>query len=115
VYVRIWRFRVAAGRAREFERAYGADGAWARLFRRGHGYLSTELLQSAAEPGVYLTIDRWRSADAFEDFLRLERPAYNDLDRRCARLWIEETDLGSYEPLERRIRLPSASHGDRNG
>ena len=46
-YVRTWRFRTAAGRQDEFEKAYGPDGDWAQLFHRGDGYLGTELVRLA--------------------------------------------------------------------
>jgi hypothetical protein len=44
-YVSLCEFRVNTGFVFEFEKAYGPDGDWARLFRRGDGYLGTELLR----------------------------------------------------------------------
>ncbi len=43
MYLRLWKFKVKRGAAGEFERAYGAQGDWARLFERADGFVSTQL------------------------------------------------------------------------
>ena len=35
---------VKADRSAEFEKIYGENGAWVKLFQNGSGYLGTELL-----------------------------------------------------------------------
>jgi heme-degrading monooxygenase HmoA len=97
VIVRIWRYRVAADRRDEFERIYGSDGDWARLFRRADGYLGTQLLRDPLEPGVYATLDRWRSAADFQAFSGRFGAQYAALDAQCDALTVDETDLGQYE------------------
>jgi heme-degrading monooxygenase HmoA len=89
------------GREGEFERAYGPSGAWARLFGREEGYLGTELLLRRSEEGSreYLTLDRWVSRGAYEDFLARRGGEYRRLDRRMERLTEEETLLGAFEAL----------------
>ena len=67
-YVCLWEFRVKGERVGEFERAYGPEGDWVRLFRRADGYLGTELLRDAGEPGRFITVDRWRSRKDYESF-----------------------------------------------
>ena len=96
-HVILWEFRARPGSEAAFEAAYGPEGDWARLFRRAPGYLGTELLR-APEKGRYVTIDRWVSSEEFEAFRELYRPEYEDLDRRCADLTIEETPLGKFDP-----------------
>jgi heme-degrading monooxygenase HmoA len=59
-----------------FERAYGADGEWARFFRQGTGYIGTELLRDVETPGRYLVIDRWESAEAYNAFTSEHREKY---------------------------------------
>jgi heme-degrading monooxygenase HmoA len=95
--VRIWRYRVDAAQRAEFERRYAGDGDWARLFALGDGYLGTQLLRDPLEPGVYATLDRWRSAADFDAFLARFAAQYSALDRACDALTREETDLGQYE------------------
>ena len=38
--------------AAEFERVYGPEGDWAEFFRRGRGYVGTELLRDIEHPGA---------------------------------------------------------------
>jgi hypothetical protein len=47
--------------AREFERMYGPDGAWARLFEAADGFLETELCGRVGQPDCYMTVDRFVS------------------------------------------------------
>lgn len=93
----LWSFEVAPGRERDFERIYGPDGDWARLFARAPGYLGTELLQDALRAGRYLTIDRWASGSAFESFKQEWKAEYAALDRACEALTLSETPLGAFE------------------
>jgi len=95
--LRLWRYRVAPGREAAFERAYGPDGDWAVLFRRGDGYLGTELLR-AVPPGTgWVTIDRWRSEADWRAFLEKHGDAYRELDRRLAPLTAEDVEIGNYD------------------
>jgi len=60
----------------EFERAYGAEGEWAQFFKRGPGYIGTELLRDVENPGRYFVVDRWESADAYNAFAAGNRDEY---------------------------------------
>ena len=91
--VRVWQYDVAPGHEGEFERLYGASGAWAQLFGRGAGYLGTELFRAVQRPGRYITVDRFSSAEAWHQFLSEHGTAYAELDSRCAELTREEIDL----------------------
>ena len=96
-FVRVWRYRVDAARRAEFERRYGAQGDWVRLFARAEGFIGTQLLRDPEAPGAYLTLDRWRSAADFRAFLARFGTEYAALDRICEGLTDEESDLGEYE------------------
>ncbi|MFL5124379.1 MAG: putative quinol monooxygenase [Microvirga sp.] len=93
----VWRYRAAPGREAEFESLYGAEGGWARLFRGSRDYLGTDLYRDTAQAGVYLTIDRWTSATAYDDFLQRARDAYAALDARGDALTVEEIRLGTLD------------------
>ncbi|MGH3145993.1 MAG: antibiotic biosynthesis monooxygenase family protein [Rubrobacter sp.] len=95
----LWRFRPAMGQESEFERAYGPEGEWAHLFRRGDGYLGTELLRPSDDSGQYLTLDRWASRAAYEAFRARWSSEYRWLDRRLERLTEQEASLGTFETL----------------
>jgi|SRR5215211_6747455 len=99
MYVIFWRFRPLVDRESEFERAYGPSGEWAQLFRRGEGYLGTELLQHSDDPREYLTLDRWVSRAAYETFRVHFSSEYRWLDDRLEGLTEEETPHGTFEAL----------------
>ncbi len=86
----------AANRAR-FEAAYGPDGDWARLFRHAADFRGTELLRDDERDGVYLTIDRWGSAEAFDRFKHDFGADYRRLDASLEGLASCETRVGLFE------------------
>lgn len=83
VYRIVWMYDVKPESAEIFERIYGAEGEWVRLFRTGRGYVGTELFRSTATPGRYVTVDAWASPAAYELFRARAAGAYADLDARC--------------------------------
>ncbi len=95
----VYRFRVPEERRDDFERAYGPEGDWVALFRAAEGYVGTMLLRSPDGSGAYLTIDRWRSREAYERFLRDFAAAYEALDHELEGIAAEETRLGSFEAI----------------
>jgi heme-degrading monooxygenase HmoA len=96
VFVRIWRYRVRPGAEDRFEDLYSPSGDWARLFLASAGYLGTELLHGIDGPGIYVTVDRWESREAWTTFRDAYREAYESLDRRCDALTVLEESLGGY-------------------
>ena len=87
-----WEFLPAPGREAEFLRAYGADGDWVLLFRRGDGYLGTELLPLPlpGRAGWYRTVDRWESEAAYAAFRAAQADKYAALDLACEALTAAE-------------------------
>jgi heme-degrading monooxygenase HmoA len=113
----IWEFRVPSERVADFEATYGADGAWALLFRRAEGFLGVELLHSTEQPGRYLTVDRWASQSAFEAFRARFVADYEALDERLADLATTETRLGAFASVGPVEETPPArcSHPSESG
>ena len=93
----VWEFRVQPGREAGFERAYGPEGDWARLFRRSPAYRGTELLRN---PERYLTLDRWDGAAGFEAFKADHGEDYRKLDEACEPLCTEERLVGRFTAVE---------------
>ncbi|HEX6578643.1 MAG TPA: antibiotic biosynthesis monooxygenase [Jiangellaceae bacterium] len=91
--IRVWRYDVRAGSMADFERIYGRDGAWARLFSRAEGYIGTELYQAVDRPDRYLTVDAFTDDAAWQRFLLEHRVAYDDLDRQSSALTVAEQEL----------------------
>jgi heme-degrading monooxygenase HmoA len=98
-HVILWEFCPRPGSEEAFEAAYGPGGDWVRLFRESEDYLGSELLKDRSNPSRYLTVDRWTSREAFEDFRRRHAEEYQRLDDLCSGLTSKEAPLGSYETL----------------
>lgn len=94
----LWEFRVRGGREAEFERRYGSEGDWVRLFRRGEGYVGTALLRDLGTPRRYVVTDTWRDGAAYRTFKEIHAQAYATLDRECTELTEDERCLGEFEP-----------------
>ena len=99
MYVAIWEFRLRHGTAPEFERAYGPGGAWTALFKKGSGYLRTELLRNTDDPDRYLTIDYWTSRGAYELFRQEYADEYRIVDLACETFTAQEAHIGSFTTL----------------
>ena len=96
-YATVWEFRIRGERRAEFERHYGPDGTWVALFQQAVGYVGTQLLRDRSEPLRYLTIDRWKSSEAYRAFRERFAEPYASLDRSCEDLTTRETALGEYD------------------
>lgn len=86
MYVRVWEYDVDPGQLDAFLAAYGADGDWDELFRRGRGYSGTELYRNTDDGARLVTVDRWSSAAAWAEFLEQHRASYDAIDARLAPL-----------------------------
>ena len=99
MYHALWEFRVAEEHRPAFERLYGPAGDWAKLFARSPDFLGATLLRDRALPGRYLTLDRWKDAGAFDQFLESHAADYKELDSRCEALTDYEMKIGVFESL----------------
>ena len=97
-FTTLWEFTVLPARLAEFESHYGPEGDWVRLFRRGTGYLGSELLQDRANSLRYLTIDRWEIIEAWRAFRSRFAEEYERLDREFEGLASREAALGECAP-----------------
>jgi heme-degrading monooxygenase HmoA len=80
-----------------FEAAYGPQGEWAQLFAGARGYIGTELLRDVEQPGRYVVIDRWESADAYNAFLESHRAEYMRHSDELAFHYVQELRFGTFE------------------
>lgn len=98
MYVAIWRYRIEQANRPPFERAYGPEGDWARLFGRESGYLGTELLRALPDgaDSTYVTIDRWEKEEDWLGFMNRHEADYRALDARFETLTAAEERIGSF-------------------
>lgn len=97
MYWVVWSFDVKPAQVKAFERAYGPDGDWTKLFQRGSGFEGTELRREPDRPDHYLTIDRWRTRDDYRRFKDAFLSEYEGLDVRCSSLTEVEYKVGDFE------------------
>jgi heme-degrading monooxygenase HmoA len=90
-------FRYEARDRDGFERAYAPEGEWAQFFRRGNGFIGTELLKDVEEPERYLVIDRWESADAYNSFLASHQEEYLRRADETRLHYLQELRFGTFE------------------
>lgn len=92
----VWDFVVKTDAVECFERAYGSDGAWARLFAAYPGYLGTSLLRDSLNSRRFLTIDRWETMRHRSDMLNGTRDEYARLDAECGHWTESEREVGTF-------------------
>jgi quinol monooxygenase YgiN len=93
----IWEYVVKDDQLDQFCSVYGPQGAWAQLFSRASGYLSTELHRDLDEPNHFLTIDYWASREARDHFRDQFAAEFEALDQACEAFTIEERFIGDFE------------------
>jgi heme-degrading monooxygenase HmoA len=103
LFVTLWEFEVKPGSEELFERTYGPDGAWGKLFRRDARYLGTRLLRDVDAARAYVTMDSWRSRAAYGEFRERFAKEYGELDRECEGMTIREKHLGEYQTQYRNL------------
>ncbi len=95
-HVIVWEFSVRPGQELAFERAYGPNGTWAKLFALSAEFRGTELFRSATQPRRYLTVDHWASSTSFQRFHEAHHAEYAALDADCAQLTETEVARDSW-------------------
>lgn len=96
----IWEFAVEERLQSDFERAYAPGGPWARLFAESDGFIETRLIRAKERTGVYQTIDRWASREAYAAFKRDFSERYDELDDEVGTLSRNETYIGLFDEIE---------------
>jgi heme-degrading monooxygenase HmoA len=99
MFVILWQFQVKCGLEKEFEKAYGPEGAWAVLFRASPAYRGTRLLRDSSHSGRYFTMDSWDSQAEYDAFRSQNAASYADIDRECEVLTESEIDIGRFETI----------------
>ena len=100
MYTYIWEYYVKDDFIEEFEKIYGAAGAWAQLFRDDKGYIRTELQRDIDNEKRYLTVDYWISKSAYVSFKKQFSEKFEELDKVCEFLTEREIPLGSFHCFE---------------
>jgi heme-degrading monooxygenase HmoA len=101
MFVALWEYEVKPGCEKRFEKVYGQEGDWARLFRSDSNYQETRLLHDPARPAIYLTLDFWTSRQAYENFMASNAAEYKRLDAAAEKLTLREGKIGWFKFVKR--------------
>lgn len=95
-YVYIWEFEINEACREQFLHSYGPDGEWVALFRQAPGYVGTTLMSDTEHPLRFLTLDRWRSREAQQEFAADYRDEYACIDSQCEAFTVREACVGHF-------------------
>jgi heme-degrading monooxygenase HmoA len=96
MFIILWEYSVRPEQQAEFLQYYKANGAWANFFRQADDYIATELLAMDSDELIYITIDRWKTQQAYRQFMIDHSERYHELDRQCEELTTQEKLIGQY-------------------
>jgi quinol monooxygenase YgiN len=99
MFVALWEFEVKPGCEERFQKVYGPEGDWAKLFRNDANYLETRLLHDPKHPAIFLTLDIWASRQAYETFMASHAAEYQRLDAAGEKLTLRERKVGWFEQV----------------
>ncbi len=99
-FVTLWTYDVKPGKESQFEELYGNSGEWVKLFRKYPDYLKTELHKDLKIPSRYITIDYWKSKEAYEDFRKSEIKTFNEIDKAGEEFTESEIKIGEFLLIE---------------
>lgn len=99
-----WRFVVEPQHIEEFRKQYGPNGVREELFRRGDGYIKTELIENPKIPTEFVTIDRWITKAAFDRFVSRYQGEYERLHSQLARLTARQERINPPTSLRSTVR-----------
>lgn len=97
MFIIIWKYKIKYEHIIDFERLYGEEGDWVKLFNKYDDYIKTELLKDCSDTESYITIDYWKSKEAYQNFKRTAAAPTNEIDKLGEKLTLQETYLGEIE------------------
>lgn len=92
----IWEYVVRTESIAEFIEKYGPNGEWVSVFQKCAGYIKTELQRDIAQPNRFITIDYWKSQEAFSAMKKSIAEDYDALDKQCEDYTTSENHLGYF-------------------
>ncbi len=96
----VWQFEIRQGQEEEFERFYGADGAWTALNRRSRSYLGTSFLRDQSHTSRYLVIEYWSEMLVYEQHKAYRGDEIPSLGERRNELVETVEPLGVFTALD---------------
>ena len=96
----VWQFQVKPGMREEFEKFYGADGAWTALGRRSRSFLGSSFLRDQVHEAQYLLIEYWSEMVVYEKHLANFDGDVKSLEEQRDQLCESMVPLGVYTGID---------------
>ena len=96
----VWQFHVKPGMREEFEKFYGADGAWTALGRRSRSFLGSSFLRDQVHEAQYLLIEYWSEMVVYEKHLANFDGDVKSLEEQRDQLCESIVPLGVYTGID---------------
>ena len=95
-FITIWQYKVKPEKKTEFEKLYGRDGDWVKLFKKNPDYIKTELINDINNNDLYLTLDYWKSKKAYFNFKEKSKNEFSEIDKKGEKLTLNEKHIGEF-------------------
>ena len=101
MFIILWEYQVSPEKQSEFEFVYSPTGTWVELFKKGTGYVGSELLRDESRPNRYFIIDRWLTRKDYESFMLQHEHEYKILSTQYKDLVETESPIGKWDTIDR--------------
>lgn len=99
LYTIVWKYKIKPNTKDIFEFEYGATGSWNSLFSTSENYKNSYLHKSEDEPDTYFLIDTWTDKTTYENFIKENNVAYQNLSTQFGYLYFTEEKIGAFNSL----------------
>jgi heme-degrading monooxygenase HmoA len=96
----VWQIQVQSGREADFERFFGANGAWQGLSRRSRSFLGSSFLRDAVQPRRYIVVEYWSEMVVYEKHQADYSDEVRGLEQERNQLVDEMAALGIFTALD---------------
>lgn len=101
VFVYIWEYKVKEEYILEFEKVYGPEGDWIKLFKKSKGYIATDLHQDISNTHRFLTVDTWNTKEDRDNFRNRYSKEFELLDEHCESFTEKEKLIGEFYSINK--------------
>ena len=96
----VWQFQVKPGKQEEFEKFFGADGAWSTLARRSRSFLGSSFLRDQAHDASYVLVEYWSEMVVYERHRQSGATSLRAIEKRREVLCESIVPLGIFSALD---------------
>ena len=100
----VWQFDIQPGKSEDFERLYGADGAWTALSRRSRSFLGSSFLRDITLDTRYMLVEYWSEMLVYEKHFADFSDEVRELEEQRAALVARMDTIGLFNALDVPLR-----------